>query len=235
MSNNKFIISEFYSLDSDINLLKEAIEQGKPVMLSGILQKANTLNRNGRVYPYDILKREVAKYMELVENDLATGELNHPDSAIIDLGRVSHKVTEMWWQGEDVYGNLQIAETPIGDIVKGLLKTGIKLGISSRGVGSVKSIKGQDVVQEDFELIAFDIVSTPSTPGAYLFQESKQWGLTPITEEKWNQIKCENGICRVVNKKNENNSTIFENINSQQYQQLTELFKLKNKDFWKNN
>jgi len=185
----KYIISEFYNFKPNVELIKEAEEKRMPIILSGVLQKANTLNRNGRVYPYDILKREATNYMEAVEEGRAVGELDHPDSAVVSLANVSHKIVDMWWQGEELYGKVQITETPAGDILKGLLKSGIMLGISSRGVGSVKSIKGEDLVQEDFELIAFDFVSSPSTPGAYLFREGKQWGLTLLNDENSKIIK----------------------------------------------
>lgn len=173
-NNEKYIISEFYEFKIDKDLITESEKAGKPLIMTGILQKADQLNRNGRVYPYNILKREADKYMELVENNTAGGELDHPDSAVVSLANVSHRVTEMWWQGKDLYGKVLIAEdTPAGKILKGLLKAGFMLGISSRGVGSVKNRNNQDIVQEDFELIAFDFVSSPSTPGAYLFKEGK--------------------------------------------------------------
>jgi len=204
---SQYIISEFYSFKPDLNLIREAEEHNKPIILSGILQKANTLNRNGRVYPYDILKREATEYMKLVEEGTATGELDHPDSAVVSLANVSHRVLDMWWQGEDLYGKVQITETPAGDILKGLLKSGVMLGISSRGVGSVKSVRGEDLVQEDFELIAFDFVSSPSTPGAYLFKEGRQWGMIPLKEENKKIVKCNNGKCEIMPK----TSTISEN------------------------
>jgi hypothetical protein len=173
-NNEKYIISEFYEFKCPKELIIESEKTGKPLIMTGILQKADQLNRNGRVYPEHILRREVEKYMELVENHTAGGELDHPDSAVVSLANVSHRVTEMWWQGKDLYGKVLIAEeTPAGQILKGLLKAGFMLGISSRGVGSVKSKNDQDIVQEDFELIAFDFVSSPSTPGAYLFKEGK--------------------------------------------------------------
>lgn len=211
----KYIISEYYQFDADVNLIKEAEKAQRPIILSGILQKANTLNRNGRVYPYEILKREVEKYMEQVEANSATGELDHPDSAVVSLANVSHKVVDMWWQGEDLYGKVQIVEEdcPAGKILKGLLKSGIRLGISSRGVGSVKSVNGQDIVQEDFELIAFDFVSSPSTPGAYLFKEGRQWGMTPLTEALGNVIKTYNI--------------------EEQAKKYQKLYKLATSDFWK--
>jgi hypothetical protein len=179
-NSDKYVISEFYAFQADSKLIKEAEERNQPIVMKGILQKANTENRNGRVYPLDILKREAKKYEEAVRERRATGELDHPDSAVVSLSNVSHMVTEMWWEGDTLMGKVQLLETPSGEILKGLLKSGVMLGISSRGVGSVKSKSGLDVVQEDFELIAFDFVSSPSTPGAYLFKEGRSWGLTKL-------------------------------------------------------
>ncbi len=186
---DKYVISEFYAFDIDRKLLKEAEERNEPIILKGILQKANTENRNGRVYPIEILKREAKKYEEAVNERRATGELDHPDSAVVSLSNVSHMVTKMWWEGDTLMGEVQLLETPSGNILKGLLKSGVMLGISSRGVGSVKNIKGLDVVQEDFELIAFDFVSSPSTPGAYLFKESRSWGLTKLSDHNSKILK----------------------------------------------
>jgi len=218
-NSEKYIISEFYEFKIDKDLLTESEKAGKPLVMTGILQKADTLNRNGRVYPYDILKREADKYMELVENHTAGGELDHPDSAVVSLANVSHRISEMWWQGKDLYGKVIIAEeTPAGKILKGLLKSGFMLGISSRGVGSVKSQGDQDIVQEDFELIAFDFVSSPSTPGAYLFKEGKGHkligaGMVPLSNDT--------GVLTTEN--------VNEKLNH--YQRINELSK---NDFWKN-
>lgn len=221
-NNEKYIISEFYKMECPRELILESEKTGKPLVMTGILQKADTLNRNGRVYPLDILKREVDKYMELVENNTAGGELDHPDSAVVSLANVSHRVTEMWWgpNGKDLYGKVLIAEeTPAGQILKGLLKAGFMLGISSRGVGSVKKNRqDQDVVQEDFELIAFDFVSSPSTPGAYLFKEGKGHqvigaGMIPLSQST--------GILTTEN--------VQEKLSHYQ-----KLHQLANSDFWKN-
>lgn len=187
MANNsdKYIISEFYDFTVDRNLIIEAEQNHKPIKLKGILQKANTQNRNGRVYPYDILKREADKYMVSVKERRALGEADHPDSPIVSLSNSSHLVTNMWWEGETLMGEVELVETEAGNKLKGLLKSGVMLGISSRGVGSVKNVRGQDVVQDDFELIAFDFVSTPSTPGAYMFKEGKSWGMTKIIDTSY--------------------------------------------------
>lgn len=205
--DNKYIISEFLAIDPDVQNIKEAIEKNQPIIVPCILQKANSLNRNGRVYPFDILKREVNKYQELVTERSAMGELDHPDSAVISLANVSHIIIEMSWKGETLHGKIQIADTPAGDTVKGLLKSGIKLGISSRGVGSVKKNReGQDVVQEDFELIGFDIVSSPSTPGAYLFKESKQWGMKKLIDSDQKLLKTDDVKIKIKNLKNNLNN-----------------------------
>jgi len=217
--NGKYIISEFYEFKIEPNLITESEKAGKPLVMTGILQKADTLNRNGRVYPYEILKREADKYMELVENNTAGGELDHPDSAVVSLANVSHRVSEMWWDGKDLYGKVIIAEeTPAGKILRGLLKSGFMLGISSRGVGSVKSEGDQDIVQEDFELIAFDFVSSPSTPGAYLFKEGKGYGnrgagMVPLGESS--------GVITTIDVQEKGNN----------YSKLNEIA---NSDFWKN-
>jgi len=213
---DKFLISEFYALEADRKLITEAIDNNQPIIIDCILQAANTLNRNGRIYPMNILKREVLKYMELVRERSAMGELDHPDSAIISLSNVSHIVTQAEWKGEVLHGKIQVAETPAGNILKGLLKSGFKLGISSRGVGSVKNQNGKDVVQEDFELIAFDVVSSPSTPGAYLFNEGveRKPGIKRLTEKDFETLKADKANGRFAG-------------HSQVYQ-------LSQNDFWKN-
>lgn len=220
LNSPKYIISEFFEFSSSSKLIKEAEEKGQPLIMTGILQKADTENRNGRIYPYAILKREVDKYMELVESNTAGGELDHPDSAVVSLANVSHRVIDMWWQGKDLYGKVLVAEdTPAGQILKGLLKAGFTLGISSRGVGSVKSASNADVVQDDFELIAFDFVSSPSTPGAYLFKEGKEVfsrGMVPYNETKGKIIRLDDEVLK------------------ENYEYYTKLFEISNKDFWKN-
>jgi len=237
-----YIIREFYKFKPNVKLIKEAIQKDEPIVLSGILQKANTLNRNGRVYPYDILRREATKYMEAVEEGRALGELDHPDSAVVSLRQSSHKVIDMWWQGEELYGKVEILDPDCDDArrLRGLMKSNVMLGISSRGVGSVKTVKGEDIVQNDFELIAFDFVSSPSTPGAYLFKEGRNWGMTPITEQQYKKIKwiCQNGVCRMTDMIDESKIIVPEtpkiitpeNCMCEGYEKL---YKLSNNEFWK--
>jgi hypothetical protein len=138
------------------------------MMLTGKLQEADVQNGNGRVYPHAIMEREVGKYKALVEDRRALGELDHPDSSIINLVNVSHMVTEVWMDGPSVMGKIKVLETPSGQILKALVESGVKTGISSRGMGSVTERMGKTIVEDDFQLICFDIVSEPSTPNAFM-------------------------------------------------------------------
>jgi hypothetical protein len=148
---------------------KKAMNEGA-VYLVGVCQKAGTKNGNGRVYRKNTLKREVENYQKAIRERRSLGELDHPDDSVINLKNASHLVTKMWWSGDDVMGKIEVLNTPSGKILKDLIKAGIKLGISSRGLGSVKQEKGDTIVEDDFQLICFDMVSEPSTPGAFLDQ-----------------------------------------------------------------
>ena len=145
------------------------------LIVKGVLQRAESKNQNGRVYPRDVLLKEVSKYLEeQVSERRALGELDHPESSVVNLNNASHNVIEMHWDGDDLLGTVEVLSTPSGNILKELFKSGIKLGISSRGLGSVEPVNeknGEDgtvEVQPDFELIAFDFVSNPSTHGAFM-------------------------------------------------------------------
>ena len=142
------------------------------IIVKGILQRANAKNQNGRIYPKPILMREVKKYAETnIKENRALGELDHPESSVVNLRNVSHNVLEVVWKGDDVMGVVEILPTPSGNILKNLLGAGIRLGISSRGLGSVKEINENTVeVQDDFELIGWDFVSNPSTQGAFMYK-----------------------------------------------------------------
>jgi hypothetical protein len=174
---NKYILTEFLELDNDHSLLTEedhrAIKDGE-VILAGRLQKADAKNGNGRIYPRKTLEREVENYRKLVQEKRALGELDHPDSSVIELKNTSHIVTHIEMRGDEVIGKLKLLDTPAGKIAKDLIRGGVKLGVSSRGLGSTKEQNGNTMVQEDFQLICFDLVSEPSTTGAYLFKENKQ-------------------------------------------------------------
>ena len=139
------------------------------VLVNGVLQRAGAENQNGRVYPKDILERECKKYEQLIKERRALGELDHPDSSVINLKNVSHNIKEIHWEGDDLVGTVEILPTPSGNILKELLRAGILLGISSRGMGSTKPMNNNRVeVQEDFELVGWDFVSNPSTHGAFM-------------------------------------------------------------------
>ena len=146
------------------------------VTLKGKLQEAEQKNGNGRVYPREILEREVKKYAEgPVKTRTALGELDHPEASVVNLSNTSHVITEVWWEGNDLMGKLQLLPTPAGNIAKALVLSNIPLGISSRGMGSVKQLGETVEVQDDFELLCWDLVSVPSTPGAYMkLSEGKQ-------------------------------------------------------------
>jgi hypothetical protein len=160
---------------------KSFLDYSKPFEFYAVLQKYNTPNRNGRVYPEKVLKREAENYKKMIDKGTSLSELNHPESSLIDLDRVSHIITEVWWDGPVLLGKLRLLTSPgfhergicstKGDLAANYLRQGVTLGISSRGVGSLKKVGEQNEVQDDFELICFDLVSSPSTPGAYLFRD----------------------------------------------------------------
>lgn len=178
-------------ISSEINkdILNENFElkPNEPVLVNCILQKWGVKNKNGRIYPKDVLLPQVNLYQELVNSNSAVSEADHPDSSIISLQNISHMITKMWWgKGEQenvLYGQLKLIVSPgyikygvvsvVGDKIVLYLQNKIKLGISSRGVGTLKELNGENLVQNDFELIGFDLVATPSTPGAFLFPEKQ--------------------------------------------------------------
>jgi hypothetical protein len=172
-------VSPRTEMNSYIMEQKSFLDYSKPFEFYAVLQKYNTPNRNGRVYPEDILKRETENYKKMIERGTSLSELNHPESSLIDLDRVSHIITEVWWEGNVLMGKLKLLTSPgfhergvcstKGDLAANYLRQGVTLGISSRGVGSLKKVGETNEVQKDFELICFDLVSSPSTPGAYLF------------------------------------------------------------------
>tara|TARA_B100000029_G_scaffold294940_1_gene288266 strand:- start:33588 stop:34184 length:597 start_codon:yes stop_codon:yes gene_type:complete len=174
------LLREFYELcEGGVcqDLLTEAekkfVKEGG-MMLTGKLQESDVQNGNGRIYPHAIMEREVTKYAAMVEDNRALGELDHPDSSIINLANVSHMVTEVWMEGPAVMGKIKVLNTPSGQILRSLVECGVKTGISSRGMGSVREQMGKTIVEDDFQLICFDIVSEPSTPNAFMaLQEGK--------------------------------------------------------------
>ena len=164
-------------------------------VVKGVLQRAESKNQNGRIYPREVLLREVGKYLDTnVSERRALGELDHPESSVVNLNNASHNIVEMHWDGDDLLGTVEVLSTPAGNILKELFRSGIKLGISSRGLGSVEPVNeadGEDTVevQDDFELIAFDFVSNPSTHGAFM---------RPVNESVQSKTP-ENNIEKIIN------------------------------------
>ena len=169
----KDLLVDYIPFEVTPEQINESIKRNNGrLVVHGVLQRAEAKNQNGRVYPREILERESQKYgQEFVKQKRALGELDHPDSSVVNLQNVSHNVTEMHWEGNNLVGTVEVLGTPSGNILKELFKAGIKLGISSRGMGSVEPMQEGDgqIVGQDFELIAFDFVSNPSTHGAFLY------------------------------------------------------------------
>jgi hypothetical protein len=170
MSKSLLIDYNIFDVSPQMIAESEQKNNGK-VIVHGVLQRADAKNQNGRIYPKEILMREVKQYSEIqIAENRALGELDHPESSVVNLQNVSHNIRKVWWNGDDVMGQVEVLSTPAGNILKELLKAGIKLGISSRGMGSVKEISenGTVSVQDDFELVCWDFVSNPSTHGAFM-------------------------------------------------------------------
>ena len=187
-----------------------ANEYGIPggFIVQGVLQRAGSKNQNGRVYPRNILDREAKRYNEeFIKQNRALGELDHPESSVVNLNNVSHNILKIWWKGDDLMGAVQILDTPSGKILKALFKEGITLGISSRGLGSVKELRNEGVVevQDDFELICWDFVSNPSTHGAFMRPTSMNESAIKTQTNKYGTVNdiitsilCEDGKCRIL-------------------------------------
>jgi len=152
---------------------KRRVAEGA-IILSGVMQMSETQNGNGRVYPHMILEREVKNYSKMVNERRALGELDHPDTSVINLANASHLVTEIWMQENKCMGKIEVLNTPSGNILRNLVENRIPLGISSRGMGSIREENGTTIVEDDFQLICFDMVSDPSTPGAFMVTEVKE-------------------------------------------------------------
>jgi hypothetical protein len=168
------LLREFYELceggvcqDLLTEAEKKMVREGA-MFITGKLQEGGCENGNGRVYSEAIMQREVKKYSLVVEDNRALGELDHPESSIVNLANVSHMVVSIWMDGPSVMGKCQVLGTPAGQILRALVDAGVKIGISSRGMGSVTEQQGKTIVEDDFQLICFDIVSEPSTPNAFM-------------------------------------------------------------------
>lgn len=172
------LLTEWTPLSLNPALVKESkMQNGGKIFLKGVIQRADTLNQNGRIYPRPILEREIINYQKFIRENRALGECDHPDTSVVELKNASHIIREARMEGDTVYGTVELLDTPSGKILQSLIESGVTLGISSRGVGSTKQQGGNLVVQEDFQLICFDIVSEPSTPGAFMLKESRS--ITP--------------------------------------------------------
>lgn len=174
--SSRALLTEWIPFEYSSDTIKESRElNGGKIMMKGILQKADTLNQNGRIYPIEILSREVRNYQKFIKENRALGECDHPDSSVVELKNASHIVREAYMQEGVCYGTVELLDTPSGKILQSLVESGVTLGISSRGVGSTRRDGDYDVVQDDFQLICWDFVSEPSTPNAFMMKEGKDF------------------------------------------------------------
>ena len=175
MSDKMKLLTEWLPFDYSPDMIKESRDlNGGKILMKGILQKSDTLNQNGRIYPEPILDREVRNYQKFINENRALGECDHPDSSVVELKNASHIVREAYMQEGVCYGTVELLDTPSGKILQSLVESGVTLGISSRGVGSTRRDGDHDVVQDDFQLICWDFVSEPSTPGAFMMKEDRR-------------------------------------------------------------
>lgn len=185
--DNKDFINEINKLTTGGKVVEE------PLVVYAVMQKYGVENKNDRIYPENILRREAENYLKLINDRGAMGEADHPESSIVTISRISHNVIELWWEGNVLMGKLEIIMSPgfvnqgiiscEGDLVANLLRKGLKIGVSSRGVGSLEKEHGKNIVQDDFELICWDIVTSPSTPGSWIYNEK------PTSEEQMSESK----------------------------------------------
>ena len=192
---SKKLLVEYTTFEVTSQAINESLSKNDGrLIVNGVLQRAESKNQNGRIYPKETLMREATKYSDgFIKEKRALGELDHPDSSVVNLNNVSHNILGMTWNGDDLIGTVEVLGTPAGNILKELFKSGIRLGISSRGMGSVKEVvtEGEDTleVQPDFELIAFDFVSNPSTHGAFL---------SPVNEGKTIKVDKYVGVNKII-------------------------------------
>ena len=187
---------------SPSQLTENVNKESGNLLVEGILATAEVKNGNGRYYSKQLWDREMDKYNELIEQRRSMGELDHPESTVINLKNVSHLISEYWWDGDNVMGKIEILPTPSGNIVKELIKSGVTVGVSSRGMGSLEESGGVMEVQDDFELLCWDFVSTPSNPGSYMTTLNE--GKNVVTYDYTNvnkvihEILCSKGSCPIV-------------------------------------
>ena len=171
----KKLLTDWTPFEYSSDMISESRENNNgKVMMKGILQKANTLNQNGRVYPLPVLEREVRNYQKFINENRALGECDHPDSSVVELKNASHIIREAYMEGDVCFGLVELLDTPAGKILQSLVESGVTLGISSRGVGSTKREGDKQIVQDDFQLICWDFGSEASTPGAFVMREGRE-------------------------------------------------------------
>ena len=184
-----------------VSLTESIAPSGNP-LVEGILATAEVKNGNGRYYSKELWEREIDKYKEVVKENRATGELDHPESSIINLKNVSHIIRDMWWDGDNVIGKIEVLPTNAGNILKALIENNVQVGVSSRGMGSLQERDGVLEVQDDFELLCWDFVSTPSNPGSYMHVIKEGQEVAVNEYEKINkivsEILCANGSCPIL-------------------------------------
>ena len=203
---SKQVLIETRNFTTKRSPILEVRNQGGQTMVEGILATAEVKNGNGRYYSRDIWEREMDKYQEAIQGNKAIGELDHPETGVINLQNVSHKINEAHWEGDDIIGTIEILGTPSGNILKELLRAGVTVGVSSRGEGSVQQVGEVLQVQDDFNLIAWDFVSTPSNPGSYMNVVSLNESLkSPNNFDKYKEVNklvqeilCSNGQCLIL-------------------------------------
>ena len=199
------LLTEYRPFKTNKQLAEQAIKENKPLIVSGVIQRAGAKNQNERVYPKDILEREIDKYIEgPIKERRALGELDHPESSVVNLQNVSHNIRKCWWEGDDAMGEFEILDTPAGNILKALFAVGLTIGVSSRGMGSVKELsEGTLEVEDDFDLVCWDFVSNPSTHGAYVAPVNINESKIKLPEYKYAKVNniirdiiCDNtGVC----------------------------------------
>lgn len=186
---NKKLLTEYVSLGGITkDIITESIKRNGKLVVEGIIQRANTKNHNGRVYPKEVLAREVERYMAgPIKENRAFGELDHSSTSEINLKNVCINIKKLWWDGDDLLGRIEVLNTPAGKIVQTLFEDGCTVGISSRALGSVDKInEGTVEVQDDLDVICWDIVSTPSTQGAFITPINE--GVTRLPREKYGKV-----------------------------------------------
>ena len=198
----KQVLIETQTFNTTTELISEGktTKRGNPVV-EGILATVEVKNGNGRYYPKSLWEREMDKYSQLIKENRAVGELDHPESQVINLKNVSHNIIDVYWQGDNIMGKIEVLPTPSGNILKALLDSGIKVGVSSRGMGSLEQNGDIMEVQDDFELLCWDFVSTPSNPGSFMspLREGKTQIINPYVKANSivTEILCANGNCPI--------------------------------------